>query len=117
QQCPLLTETGIALQNYAEIKAAYDAASIKPGPKLETPTGMTMNQNAIPKLASVQEPGGKYIVFVTDGEPDRCDDGTPECARDDVVAAVQSAYSMGISTLVFGLGPDAYAQHLQDVAN
>src|SRR5262249_33760763 len=117
QECPLITETDIALQGYADIKAAYDAASMKPGSKLETPTGLTINEKAVPKLSSVQDPGGKYIVFVTDGEPDRCDDGTPECARDDVVRAVQAAHAKGITTLVFGLGPQTYAQHLQDVAN
>lgn len=117
QQCPLLTETDIALQSYDTLKAAYDAASVKPGQKLETPTAMTLEQSAIPKLLAAQGAGGKYIVFVTDGEPDRCDDGIPECARDDVVGAVQGAYSKGITTFVFGLGSGTYAQHLQDVAN
>ena len=101
QQCPLITETDIALQNHGVVQAAYEAASIKPGAKLETPTGVTFNETAIPKLLSVAEPGGKYVVFVTDGEPDRCDDGAPECARDDVVDAVQSAYAKGITTFVW----------------
>lgn len=117
QQCPLITETDIALQNYGVIQAAYEAASTKPGAKLETPTGVTLNETAVPKLLDMAAPGGKYIVFVTDGEPDRCDDGAPECARDDVVGAVQSARAKGITTFVFGLGTAAFAQHLQDVAN
>lgn len=117
QECPLTTETGIALGNHAEIAAAYDAASVKPGSKLETPTALTIEEKVVPKLLGVAEPGAKYIVFVTDGEPDRCDDGQPECARDDVVAAVQAARAQGITTFVFGLGPATFAQHLQDVAN
>ena len=59
----------------------------------------------------------KYLLFVTDGEPDRCDGGTPERARDDVIGAVQGARTQGIGTLLFGLGSGVFAQHLQDVAN
>ncbi|MEZ4302299.1 MAG: VWA domain-containing protein [Polyangiaceae bacterium] len=117
QQCPLVTETPIDLDNLSAIQTAYDAASVKPGDKLETPTAQTLSEVAIPKLLADVEGGGKYIVFVTDGEPDRCDDGIPECARDDVVGAVQAAHAQGITTFVFGLGPQTYAQHLQDVAN
>ncbi len=119
QQCPLTAGTDtFALDSYAAIKSVYDAASIKPGAKLETPTAMVINAKVIPDLLAFKEPGKKYILFVTDGEPDRCDDGAPECARDDVVGAVQSAYGQGIGTFVFGLEANAaLGQHLQDVAN
>ncbi|WP_437878355.1 vWA domain-containing protein [Sorangium sp. So ce513] len=117
-QCPLLTGTDvIALNNHAAIAAAYDEATPRPGSKLETPTGMTFNETVIPDLVAFGEPGPKYILFVTDGEPDRCDDGPAVCARDDVVGAVQSAYRQGIGTFVFGLGEGSFADHLQDLAN
>ncbi|XXY48729.1 vWA domain-containing protein [Sorangium sp. So ce269] len=117
-QCPLLTGTDvIALNSHADIAAAYEEASMRPGQKLETPTGMTFNETVIPDLVAFGEPGPKYILFVTDGEPDRCDDGPAECSRDDVVGAVQSAYDQGIGTFVFGLGDGAFAEHLQDLAN
>ncbi|WP_437971034.1 vWA domain-containing protein [Sorangium sp. So ce260] len=117
-QCPLLTGTDvIALDSHAAIAAAYEEASMRPGQKLETPTGMTFNETVIPDLVAFGEPGPKYILFVTDGEPDRCDDGPSVCARDDVVGAVQSAYAQGIGTFVFGLGDGDFAEHLQDVAN
>ncbi|WP_237245449.1 MULTISPECIES: VWA domain-containing protein [Sorangium] len=117
-QCPLLAGTDvIALNSHADIAAAYEAASMRPGQKLETPTGMTFNETIIPDLLAFAEPGPKYILFVTDGEPDRCDDGPSVCARDDVVGAVQSAYRQGIGTFVFGLGDGAFAEHLQDLAN
>ncbi|WP_437593437.1 vWA domain-containing protein [Sorangium sp. So ce1000] len=118
QQCPLLAGAeGIALNHHAAIAAAYDAASTMPPGKLETPTAMTFNETVVPELLAFPEPGPKYILFVTDGEPDRCDDVRAECARDDVVGAVQAAYEQGIGTFVFGLGSGALAQHLQDVAN
>ncbi|KYG04961.1 hypothetical protein BE21_43665 [Sorangium cellulosum] len=117
-QCPLLAGTdGIALNSHADIAAAYEVASMRPGQKLETPTGMTFNETIIPDLLAFGEPGPKYILFVTDGEPDRCDDGPSVCARDDVVGAVQSAYEQGIGTFVFGLGDGDFAEHLQDLAN
>ncbi|WP_437737293.1 vWA domain-containing protein [Sorangium sp. So ce1335] len=117
-QCPLLTGADvIALNNHADIVAAYDEATMRPGQKLETPTGMTFNETVIPELVAFGEPGPKYILFVTDGEPDRCDDGPAACARDDVVGAVQSAYTQGIGTFVFGLGEGSFAEHLQDLAN
>ena len=117
QECPLTTETPIALDNYDAIKTSYDAASVKPAMKLETPTAMVLVATAVPKLLGDTDPGAKYILFVTDGEPDRCDDSFAPCPRDDVVGAVQDAYAKGIGTLVFGLGLEANAQHLQDVAN
>ncbi len=119
QQCPLVTGTDtFVINSYASLQAAYDAASIKPGAKLETPTGMVINEKVIPDLLAFKEPGKKYILFVTDGEPDRCDDGDPVCARDDVVGAVQAAYNQSIGTFVFGLQANAaLGQHLQDVAN
>lgn len=117
-QCPLLAGTDvIALNSHADIAAAYEEASVRPGQKLETPTGVTFNETVIPDLVAFGEPGPKYILFVTDGEPDRCDDGPSVCARDDVVGAVQSAYTQGIGTFVFGLGEGAFAEHLQDLAN
>ncbi|WP_437491732.1 vWA domain-containing protein [Sorangium sp. So ce1014] len=117
-QCPLLTGTDvIALNSHADIAAAYEEASVRPAQKLETPTGMTFNETVIPDLVAFGEPGPKYILFVTDGEPDRCDDGPSVCARDDVVGAVQSAYTQGIGTFVFGLGDGDFAEHLQDLAN
>ncbi|WP_437718112.1 vWA domain-containing protein [Sorangium sp. So ce448] len=117
-QCPLLARAdGIALNHHAAISAAYEEASTVPPGKLETPTAMTFNETVVPELLAFPEPGPRYILFVTDGEPDRCDDVLAVCARDDVVGAVQDAYDKGIGTFVFGLGSGALAQHLQDVAN
>ncbi|MGK4005381.1 vWA domain-containing protein [Sorangium sp. So ce1036] len=118
QQCPLLARAeGIALNHHAAIAAAYDEASVPPQGKLETPTAMTFNEVVVPELLAFPEPGAKYILFVTDGEPDRCDDVRAECARDDVIGAVQDAHAQGIGTFVFGLGTGALEQHLQDIAN
>jgi hypothetical protein len=42
-------------------------------------------------------------LFVTDGEPDFCDDGDSNCPIDDVVYHLQALQAQGISTIIFGL--------------
>jgi hypothetical protein len=47
--------------------------------------------------------GPKYVLFVTDGEPDFCDDSNAVCSIDAVVYELQSLKLGGVSTFVFGL--------------
>ena len=113
-QCPELTAVApLAQGNSAAIARAYDAIS-KPQYKGETPTSLAVSEVAR-MLRSADDP--KYILLVTDGEPDFCDDGNLTCARDAVVAAVQSAYAQGIGTLIFSIGGQVDQAHLADVAN
>jgi hypothetical protein len=85
------------------------------------------------RLAAYREPGPKYMVLATDGEPDTCpgsclgDDcpvpdsagwpRDPQCGQDRSIAAVQAAFAQGIRTFVIGLGDDVGAAHLQALAN
>jgi hypothetical protein len=115
-KCPELTDVvPIAEKNYAAIKRAYDAVSM-PKYKGETPTAL-----AIAEVAKIlqQEPASnpKYILVVTDGEPDFCDDPNVTCARDAVVAATQAAYAQGIGTFIISIGGQIDRGHLGDVAN
>ena len=59
----------------------------------------------------------KYILLVTDGEPDFCDDPNVTCSRDAVVAAVQEANGLGVGTFIFSVGGEVQKSHLEDVAN
>lgn len=119
--CPMLNSVAsITLGNAAAIEAAYNASSVDPrvesgGMKTETPTMWAIDAT-VPKLLAVTEPGSKYLVLVTDGEPDFCDDGREPCAKDLSVAAVQNAFTAGIGTFVLGLGGVNPAP-LQDLAN
>jgi len=115
-QCPELTAVApLAEGNSAAIARAYDAVT-KPQYKGETPTSLAVSEVA---RMLQSEPGDdpKYILLVTDGEPDFCDDGNLTCARDAVVAAAQSAYARGIGTLIFSIGGQVDRAHLADVAN
>src|SRR5690606_8393564 len=81
--CPLFDTTSIALNNFDAIKAEYDSVSSDPidpsaplvgginPTKGETPTGAAI-QAAAAQLAAFPEFGPKFILLVTDGEPDTC---------------------------------------------
>ena len=55
------------------------------------------------ELKGITAPGDKYILFVTDGEPDYCGDGNVLCPPDAVVAELQALKANNITTIVFGL--------------
>ena len=48
-------------------------------------------------------PGDKYIIFLTDGQEDYCDDSLEICASDSTVGAIQAAFAAKVRTIVFGL--------------
>jgi len=114
--CPDLTSNVVVKDgNFSAIKAAYDAISA-PTYKGETPTSRALDE--VIKVLS-REPAAtpKFILLVTDGEPDFCDDPNVTCSRDAVVASVQRAKMQGISTFIFSVGGSVDRAHLQDVAN
>lgn len=111
--CPDMT-TVRASTSAEAIRHAYEALA-RPPYKGETPTATSLAK-VTEVLASDPDPGAKFILLVTDGEPDFCDDGNVVCARDAVVAAAQDAHRKGIGTLVFHVGGQVDRLHLEDVA-
>jgi von Willebrand factor type A domain len=117
-QCPVFVSIDPTIKNYAAIAAQYQNLGALPnGEKAETPVG-----EALPlvqaSLAKSTVDGEKYILFVTDGEPDFCDDGDSDCPLDDVIYNLQSLKSQGISTIIFGLQNSSVAPTtLQAFAN
>jgi len=100
--CPIFESIAPALNNAAAISGVYPAGRV-PGATGETPV-----IQVLPLVkALVEQPGNdgdKYVLFVTDGEPDFCDNGDSKCAMDAVVAGVQKLASEGVHTIVFGIG-------------
>jgi hypothetical protein len=99
-----------ALNNFQAISTVYTPLE-RPTNSKDTPTLLALQEVAA-QLRAVQTPGDKYILFVTDGEPDYCDDGNPICPPDSVVGLLQSLSSTvdatgapqtPIHTLVFGV--------------
>lgn len=107
--CPDMPSTGLALDNEPAIAALY--GSLERPPFKDTPTLGALNAVA-EQLWSDPVEGAKYILFVTDGEPDYCDDGNPLCPADSVVGRLQrmaagldddGVQNEPIQTLVFGI--------------
>ncbi|HVJ16214.1 MAG TPA: vWA domain-containing protein [Polyangiaceae bacterium] len=94
-----LDSVPIALDNYEAINALY--APLEPPTVSDTPTGPALDF-ARDQLAADTTPGDKFLLLVTDGQPDYCDNPTAKCAVDGVVRRIQELQSGGIRTLVFG---------------
>jgi hypothetical protein len=116
--CPIFDSIAPALNNASAISAVYPTGRVA-GATGETPVIMVL-----PLLeALLDQPGNdgdKYVLFVTDGEPDFCDNGDSKCAMDAVIAGVQKLASNKIHTLVFGIGSSIIqdsSAFLQAVAN
>jgi hypothetical protein len=96
-----------ALNNAGTIKTLYDSLPFPPnstqqGVKFESPASESLgvvNQT----LTADADLGAKYIIFITDGQPDYCDDSNSLCAPDSVVWQLQNAYTAGIHTIVMGV--------------
>lgn len=117
--CPDLTEVmPPALENYELIAEAYGGALTIPN----VPTAESL-QAVTARLEGVTEPGPKYILLGTNGDPDSCDEVAGFNKHDDetkalVVSAVQAAFAKGIGTLVVSVGRGQTTRaHLQAVAN
>jgi hypothetical protein len=117
--CPDLTEVmPPSLENYDEIAEVYGAALTIPN----VPTAESL-QAVTARLEAVTEPGPKYVLLGTNGDPDSCDEVAGFNKHDDetkalVVSAAQEAYAKGIGTLVVSVGRGQTTRtHLQAVAN
>ncbi len=100
----------IALNNSFAIDAGYESLGpLQPYPtaKADTPAGeaLVMAQAA---LAADPGDGGKFLLFITSGLTDFCDDAPVECAADALTFQIQQLYAStpSIETLVVGLPPD-----------
>lgn len=112
RECPVITETPPALDNYQAIAATWDASQ----PEDETPTGESIAA-VTPTLVMDPSEGTKIIVLATDGEPDTCAEPNPQNGQDESVEAAAAAFGQGVRTYVISVGNEVSDQHLQDVAN
>jgi hypothetical protein len=130
--CATWAKVPPALDNHTAIDAAY-APIMWPidHPKWETPTGHAITMAAADLAAYMPDPPGpKFILLVTDGNPNTCVVMDPQCGQDLAIKAAQDAFAAGIGLFAMGIG-DIVAQpnagcptsarcgplHLQDLAN
>jgi len=100
QTCPLFDKVDADFNNYDKIATLYN--SLTAPRKGETPTMKVLAQVA-DILKKDPTDGPKSILFVTDGEPDYCDDGNGNCPIDSVIYRLQELNKAGINTVVFGI--------------
>jgi hypothetical protein len=133
--CATITPTmsTFTLNNYDAIKQIYDqlGSEVNMGAAWETPTGYAIKTVAPELVAFTSDPPGpKYILLVTDGNPNTCQTINPQCGQDRTIKAVEDAYAQGVSTIPFGIGDIVVSNdgcnvmqdrcgndHLQDIAN
>lgn len=127
--CPILQSTDFKVNNFDEINTTYTAAGTYTGTiKWETPTGASVRAVTQTLLNFMPVPTGpKFILLVTDGNPDSCKVRDPQCGEDESIKAVQDAYTAGIGTFVIGIGDiltdnsgcvgRCGVDHLKDLAN
>jgi len=113
----------IALNNYSAIQVAYDGW----GPLM--PFGAKANGPAVEAIPMVRQAlqddpgiGPKYMMIVTDGQTDFCNDGNALCPADAVTYMIQDMYAAtpSVGTLVIGLPTSVSnisSAALQDFAN
>lgn len=117
--CPLLVKSEIKLGNFDEMRRLLDGEE----PIEDTPTAESM-EAVTAQLEAITEPGEKFVILATDGEPDTCDDPQADqsnqtratAARDRSIEAVTAAFGKGITTRVIGVGGDVGADHLKALA-
>ncbi|MDH5492285.1 MAG: VWA domain-containing protein [Myxococcales bacterium] len=117
--CPILTTdptplSGVAVDGYSAIKAAYDAAT----PIRWTPTHLAIEQ-VLDQVLTAPPPDPVIFILATDGAPNECATGTSGAAEPAVITQVQRAYGAGIRTYVISLAGDdpGLQAHLDQVAN
>jgi hypothetical protein len=127
-KCPMLTKVPAMLDNALAIRKVYDqAAPLSQGPQSpqgsgDTPTGESI-EAVTADLEAFAEPGPKFMILATDGDPDTCADFDPgtmpaqDAARQRSIDAVAAAYAKKIPTFVIGVSDDVHEFHLQDLAN
>lgn len=90
----------ITENNYAAIAAKYNGYTDPNGG--DTPTSAAL-VDVMDILLADDAPGAKYIVLVTDGNPDLCNNGNVKCFQDSLVGTLQDVKAAGIETIIFGL--------------
>ncbi len=113
------------LNNADAISAIYGGLEKPSSQKIDTGSSLAIDLVADLLWADTTD-GEKYILFVTDGEPDYCDDPSPQCPIDSVVWTLQrlkagldrtggthapiSTIVLGVATSLTQLGEQALVQ-------
>jgi hypothetical protein len=112
--CPMMDYTSPVLGNPGVLGQAFDSTS--PLSDGDTPTGEAVLE-ALDWLDEDAAPGPRYLVLITDGEPDTCIEPDPQNGQEQALEAAGEAHERGIEMHVVGVSSDVGASHLQQMAN
>ncbi|MET0413865.1 MAG: vWA domain-containing protein, partial [Polyangiaceae bacterium] len=112
--CPRLTESRIAIGNADAIRSLYLAS--EPAITGDTPTAEAIDA-AVSSLAAADDGGPRYILLLTDGEPDTCAQPDPQLGGAEARAAAQRAYAAGVQLRPVGISSEFRAGSIQGLAN
>ncbi|HLV19417.1 MAG TPA: vWA domain-containing protein [Polyangiaceae bacterium] len=119
-ECPGGVTLSPAVDSAEEIAQAVQEITGTFPEKSDTPTAAAIAE-AHAALGPV--PGPRYIVLITDNQPDTCEMPDPSCGHDATFAELQAAHESGITTFVVGVGndwddsPEDFQRFLADAAN
>lgn len=110
--CPILNELPAKIGNYDALRSLY----LDLRPEGDTPTGDAL-ERVVTGLSQSPSQGPRYILLVTDGNPDTCLQPNPDQGQPEAVAAAQRAYASGIELYVLGISNGIAGENLQQLAN
>jgi hypothetical protein len=112
--CPLFTSIEVSFGGAAQMRATYRAA--EPLEVGDTPTGEAID-GAAQRLLALADDTRKYILLVTDGQPDTCAQPDPQNGLPNAIAAAQNAFAQGITVRTVGVSEDIARNTIQAMAN
>lgn len=113
-QCPMLTESRIEIGNAAAIRALYLAS--EPALNGDTPTAEAIDA-AVARLTALGDGGPRYVLLLTDGDPDTCAQPDPQLGGEEALAAARRAYEAGVRLHPIGISSEVSARRIQGLAN
>lgn len=112
--CPMMDYTSPVLGDPDLLREVFDATV--PLVDGDTPTGEAIHE-ALDWLDRDEAAGPRYLVLITDGEPDTCLQPDPQNGQELALEAARAAHERGIETYVVGVSSDVGETHLQEMTN
>ncbi len=111
--CPLFTSIDVSFGGAEQMRATYRAA--EPLEVGDTPTGEAID-GAAKRLLALADDTRKYILLITDGQPDTCAQPDPQNGLPNTIAAAQNAFAQGITVRTVGVSEDIGRNTIQAMA-
>lgn len=112
--CPLVAGLDAQFANAEQIRERYLREEPLEGG--DTPTAEGIDA-AVSQLGAAAPGSPKYVLLITDGDPDTCAVPDPQQGGDAAVEAVQRAFAQGTTVRTVGVSPEIARFNLQRMAN